>query len=273
MRIAIIADIHGNPLALDAVLADIQRRGGVDGYWILGDLCAIGFDPAGVLDRLAELPNALFVRGNADRYVITGERPDPTFEQAAEDPRKIPIVAEVAGSFAWTQGAVEARGWMEWMKALPTEHRLTLPGGQRVLLVHSTPSSDDGAGLNPGRSDEVCQQEIEGCEADLICVGHFHMAMDRRLNGTRVINPGAVSNNFAFDLRAGYAILSATSSGYDLTFYRVDYDRQAAINRAKHSSNSGVDYIVRILSGQVRASWMNGWDEKAHYPVIVENGS
>ena len=53
MQIAIIADIHGNPLALDAVLADIERRGGVEGYWLLGDYCAIGFDPAGVLDRPA----------------------------------------------------------------------------------------------------------------------------------------------------------------------------------------------------------------------------
>lgn len=270
MRIAIIADIHGNPLALDAVLADIQRRGGVDGYWVLGDLCAIGYDPAGVLDRLAELPNALFVRGNADRYVSTGERPGPTFEQATKDPRAIPIVAEVAGSFGWTQGFVEARGWMPWLKALPTEHRLTLPGGQRLLLVHSTPNSDDDMGLNPGRSDEECQSEIEGCEADLICVGHFHMTMDRRLNGVRVINPGAVSNNFAFDLRAGYAILSATSTDYDLTFYRVDYDLQAAIDAAKRSSNPGVDYVVRILSGQVRASWLDRWDEQTHYPAIVD---
>ena len=46
-------------------------QGGVDGYWVLGDLCAIGYDPAGVLDRLAALPNALFVRGNADRYVVS----------------------------------------------------------------------------------------------------------------------------------------------------------------------------------------------------------
>ena len=47
MRIALIADIHGNSIALDAVLADIKQRGDVDGYWLLGDLCAIGFRPGG----------------------------------------------------------------------------------------------------------------------------------------------------------------------------------------------------------------------------------
>jgi hypothetical protein len=48
-RIAILADIHGNSIALDAALADIEAKGGVDAYWLLGDYAAIGFDPAGAL--------------------------------------------------------------------------------------------------------------------------------------------------------------------------------------------------------------------------------
>ncbi len=42
MRLAILSDIHGNLVALDPILADIQAQGGVDEYWILGDLVAIG---------------------------------------------------------------------------------------------------------------------------------------------------------------------------------------------------------------------------------------
>jgi predicted phosphodiesterase len=42
MRIALLSDIHGNPVALDAVLADIEAQGGVDTYWILGDFSAMG---------------------------------------------------------------------------------------------------------------------------------------------------------------------------------------------------------------------------------------
>ena len=44
MRIALLSDIHGNPIALDAVLKDIEGRGGVDTYWILGDMVALGPD-------------------------------------------------------------------------------------------------------------------------------------------------------------------------------------------------------------------------------------
>ena len=58
MRIALLSDIHGNPLALDAVLADIEAQGGVDTYWLLGDFSSLGYDPVGVLERVTKLPHA-----------------------------------------------------------------------------------------------------------------------------------------------------------------------------------------------------------------------
>ncbi len=82
MRLALLSDVHGNPIALDAVLGDIDARGGADGYWVLGDLVAQGYDPAGVLRRLTALPNARFVRGNTDRYTLTGERARPSVAKA-----------------------------------------------------------------------------------------------------------------------------------------------------------------------------------------------
>lgn len=97
MRIALLSDIHGNSIALDAVLADIQTNGGVDEYWILGDLCAIGHDPVGVLERVAQLPNVRFVRGNTDRYTVTGALPNPTFAEVAKDASLIPKFAEWRG--------------------------------------------------------------------------------------------------------------------------------------------------------------------------------
>ncbi len=53
MRMALLSDIHGNSIALDAVLGDIQSQGGVDAYLILGDLAAIGHGPIGALERIA----------------------------------------------------------------------------------------------------------------------------------------------------------------------------------------------------------------------------
>jgi predicted phosphodiesterase len=90
VRLALLSDLHGNPIALDAVLADIEANGGVDGYLVLGDLVAIGHDPAGVLERLFKLRGARFVQGNTDRYVVSGQRPYPTFADVAADTTLIP---------------------------------------------------------------------------------------------------------------------------------------------------------------------------------------
>jgi len=264
MRIAILADIHGNSIALDAVVADIQARGGVDGYWILGDLCAIGFDPSGVLDRLSLLPNTLFVSGNADRYVATGALPDPTFEQVRADPSLLPQFAEVVGHFNWIKGNVTGRGWLGWLATLPAEQRAVLPDGRRVLLVHSTPSRDDGRGLNPTVGDNDVRHEIAGAKADLICVGHFHMQMNRLIDDVRVINPGAVSNNFPPDLRAGYAVLTADLNGYALRYYRVAYDLQAAKAATLRSGDPGANFQARFYDGQIRAQWLDSWNGVSH---------
>ena len=102
---------------------------------------------------------------------------------------------------------------------------MTLPDGTRVLLVHATPTSDEANSFNPSRSDEEVADETAGTEADLICVGHFHMAMDRTVNRVRIINPGSVSNPQLVgpDLRAAYALLEADENGYHhQRFIKID---------------------------------------------------
>jgi putative phosphoesterase len=267
-RIALLSDIHGNSVALDAVLAHIQAQGGVDEYWVLGDLCAIGYDPVGVLERLSALPNAIFIRGNADRFVISQDRPAPTLEEARQNPNLIAVLAEVAAGFGWTQGYLEGRGWLDWLKALPLEQRLTLPDGTRVLLVHAAPGTDDGMGLNPVLSDEELRAEIAACDEELICVGHFHAPIERHLDGRCIVNPGCISNSFHPDLSPIYAILSADEAGYQFKHYHVQYDRQAAIEAAKRTHNPGVPYIVQCLKGEMRASWYSQWDKVSHLPTI-----
>ena len=242
-RLAVLSDIHGNRHALDAVLTDVDRRGGVDGYVVLGDLAAIGADPVGVLARLAALPNAIFVQGNTDRYLVTGERPYPSLEQARADPALVARLVEVAQSFAWTQGCVTAAGWFEWLAALPLERHLTLPDGTRLLLTHIAPGLIEGPGISPGTSDEQLAGLMADRDADLVLVGHTHWPLDRRVNGVRVVNVGSLSNGWAPDPRASYGILRASADGYEVELCRVDYDRAAAaeaVRRAHHPSGAFV---------------------------------
>ena len=211
MRIALISDIHGNLLALEAVLADIADQGGVDAYWILGDFSSLGYDPVGVLERVTQLSNALFSRGNHDRYTVTGEQPGPTLEQAQAKPKLMPFLLAMATNLAWTQGHIRASGWWNWLEDLPLELRLTLPDGTRMLGVHAAPGLDDGPGIIPLLNDEGLSTLLAPAEADLVIVGHTHVPLDRTIDQVRVVNLGSVSNPMRSRLEASYALLEADS--------------------------------------------------------------
>jgi predicted phosphodiesterase len=256
MRIALLADIHGNPIALDAVLADLQAQGGADAWWCVGDYAALGYDPVGVLERLTALPNAVFVRGNTDRYTAQGELPSSPVEAAQSDPAHLPVLIHVAQSFAWTKGYVTARGWLGWLAALPVEQRLTLSDGTRLLVVHAAPGTDDGPGITPVTPEADLAALLAGCEADLVVVGHNHWPQDRQAGGVRLINPGSVSNAPARDLRASYALIEADTSGYQVAFRRVAYDVQAVIDAVRQSQHPAADYLLRFFEGRFSPDWL-----------------
>ena len=251
MRIAIMSDIHGNSIALDAVLADIERQGSVDGYWILGDFAAIGPDPVGVLERVAALPNLVCTRGNADRYLVTEERPFPAITDAQKDPSLVKIIVEVRASFAWTQGIVTTAGWLDWLADLPLEFRTTLPDGTRFLGVHAAPGRDDEPGLYPTTSEAEIAVALENANADLICVGHTHEVMDVWVNGRHLINLGSVSNPKAPDLRASYAILTADQHRHDIQHHYVEYDRQEVIDALEKARHPGRSFIGQFMRGEI----------------------
>lgn len=228
MRLALISDIHGNSIALDAVLADIEAFGGVDEYWVLGDLVALGPDPVGVLERLHELGAARFVRGNTDRYTTDAGRPWASVDEAFGT---VENLLQLEGSMAFAQGAAVASGHLEWLASLPVEQRTELPDGTRLLAVHASPGRDDGDGVTPERPEDELVAMFDDCEADLVVVGHTHVVVDREVAGVRVVNPGSVSNPPAPDLRARYAIVDAADERYELDLRAVDYDREAVIDQ------------------------------------------
>jgi predicted phosphodiesterase len=256
MRVALLADIHGNPIALDAVLADLQAQGGADATWCVGDYAALGYDPVGVLERVAALPDAAFVRGNTDRYTAAGEMPSSPIEAARSDLAHLPTLIHTAQSFAWTKGYVTARGWLGWLAALPVEQRLTLPDGTRLLMVHAAPGTDDGPGITPATPEADLAALLAGCEADLVVVGHNHWPQDRQVGGVRLVNPGSVSNAPARDLRASYALIEADTSGYQVAFRRVAYDVQAVIDAVRQSQHPAADYLLRFFEGRFSPDWL-----------------
>jgi predicted phosphodiesterase len=256
MKVAILADIHGNSIALHNVLEDIQLNGGIDEYWFLGDFAAIGHDPIGVLEQIADLSNTRFIRGNTDRYICTGELPWPQFADVKENPALAQLHIQIVRSFSWTTGAISATGWLPWFKKLTLDMRFVLSDGSRVLAVHSTPGTDDGTGIDPHTSDEELLKLVSSIHADLVLVGHTHLPFDRTVENIRVVNPGSISNPFPPDLRASYAILEATENGYKLHHRRVDYDRESVIKAAIEVNHPATEYITKFMRGENKKDWM-----------------
>lgn len=255
-HIAIIADIHGNTLALEKCLADIGRQGGVDAFWFLGDYVAIGPDPLAVLERLENLNDATYIYGNTDRMVLEMESPWPVTDKELATPGFIDLFGRVNRSFGWTAGAVSTAGWRPWLASLPLDVRLNLPDGTRVLLVHASPGTDDGTGLHPYQPEEERRRLLSGADADLVLVGHTHVHLDFTLDGIRVVNPSSVSNPLPPDLRAAYAILHVGHHGHKFTFHQVDYDHEQVITLAAARNHPALDYITAFQRGRRRPTWL-----------------
>jgi predicted phosphodiesterase len=253
MRLAILSDIHGNPIALDAVLADLQSQGEVDAYWVLGDFAALGYDPVTPLEKVTALSHASFTRGNTDRYVVTGDLPVQP-EQALQDPTLLPQVIEAARNFSWTRGYLSAAGWLDWLTNVPLEVRLTLPDGTRLLGVHASPGRDDGPGIQSKHSDGKLEKRPAGCEADLVIVGHTHVPLDRQIGSIRAINLDSVSNTVTSGLQATYVLLDADKHGYHIQLRRVDYDREAVIRAIEHSHHPTPSFLIAFMAGERVAS-------------------
>jgi len=249
----LISDMHGNLVALDAVLADGDEQG-VGEWWVLGDLAAVGVEPAETLERLANLPNARFVRGNTDRYTVTGERPFPHPEDVACDESLRELFDAVESSFAWTRDALSPQ-WHAWLGALPARQRATLADGTRLLGVHASPASDDGRGIQPSLSDDDLTELLAGAEAEIVCGGHTHRPTDRRIGGTRAINLGSVSNPITPDRRASYVVVADDAHGHMLGHRRVAYDHEEVLARIAKSSHPQADYLASFQRGeQVRGN-------------------
>jgi predicted phosphodiesterase len=257
MQIALLSDIHGCPIALEAVLADIRAQGGADQYWVLGDLVDRGYDPAGALQLVRSLPNLVCTFGNTDGYVLNRYRPFPSFEDAEADPSLWPRVVQIEQGIAWTQGCLAYGDYLAWLDALPQEARLTLPDGTRLLGVHASPLEKEvGLGIRPYMTDADIRDYLgPDCRADLVVVGHTHAALERQVEGVQVVNLGRIGMPTKDDLRASYGLLRASTEGYRLELRYVPYDTEAVIAALRRSSNPIQDFIIDFYAGRLMHIW------------------
>jgi predicted phosphodiesterase len=257
MRLGVVSDVHGNDVALRAVLADAAGCQ-IDRWWVLGDLVLSGPRPAEVLELLQSLPAVEMLRGNTDRYVLTGEQPAP-HATAADAARRVDLVERyglMAAGIGWTRGVLTQAGLLGPLADLPGQLRLSLPDGTRVLGVHASPAADSGRGISPDISDDVLGPLLAGCGADVVIGGHTHRAADRRVNGIRALNPGSTGIPLCPGQAGWLLIESADDPGRSAAVgLRVElriapFDVDAVVRDLQARLHPNADFLTAVLTGR-----------------------
>jgi putative phosphoesterase len=217
LRVAALADVHGNAPALEAVLAEVEREA-PDLVVFCGDL-TWGSLPQETLALVGELKTpARFVRGNGDRSV---------------------------GAF------LEGRG--EWMAAAHRPEDLEfLEGFEDAVLVdidglgptcfcHGSPRSDIECVTERTPAERVHEFMAERDER-IVVTAHVHVQYDRTVDGIRLLSPGSVGLPYEGRRGAFWALL-----GPDVELRRTDYDVEAAVAQMRASDDPSVEQIVELM--------------------------
>jgi predicted phosphodiesterase len=249
MKLGVIADVHGNEVALRAVLDDAAGCR-VDRWWVLGDLVLSGPRPAETLSLLRSLPGVEMLRGNTDRYVLTGEQPAPhaTAADAAGSVDLVERYGLMAAGIGWTCGVLSQTQQLGILAALPGQLRLSAPDGTRLLGVHASPEADSGPGIEPGNPDDVLSPLLAGCDADVVLGGHTHRATDRVVNGIRALNPGSTG----IPQRPGEAswLLLDFADGLRPEHRLVPFDVDAVVRDLHARLHPNTEFLEAILTGR-----------------------
>lgn len=238
MRVALLSDIHGNDVALRAVLADIKRRG-VDQIVCLGDVATLGPSPQKCVDLLVEL-DCLCIMGNHDAFLL-----EPglvkTYTQAAS----------VTDAIDWCREEL-SRASFDYLRTFKPIAELALGSGS-MLLYHGSPRSnvEDILATTPPEQLDMLLGERQ---ASVMAGGHTHIQMLRQHRGRLVVNVGSVGMPFK-DYVAGarptilahaeYAIVEETDGIVGVSLFRVPLDKTAMQESLAQTTNPLRDWLIQ----------------------------
>lgn len=240
MRIAVIADVHGNLIALEAVLAHL-RGAAPDLIVNLGDLVSGPFDPSGSADAQMALACPT-VAGNHERQLLEGGT-------GASDAFARPLLS---------------RSHLAWIGVLPKT--LSLIDGQ-VFACHGSPRGGDleylledvSAGRAMLDTAEAIRSRLGGIgeAAKVVLCGHTHMPRMVGIGGVLVVNPGSVglpgyrdSQPVPHVMEAGmpharYAVADRRNGDWTAELRAVPYDYEAAARQAEQHGRPQAAHVVR----------------------------
>jgi len=250
MRLAVISDIHGNLIALEAVLADLKAQGGADRTWVLGDLAALGPRPAECIERIRDLPHTDVIRGNTDRYWATGERDPYRIKDEAEWQGLVERLRRREALFLW---GMEQLSYSHFEYLQHLRHGVDLKAGRYGWAIgyHGGPG-DDEAFLLPDTPDDELLDHFMDAEGRIGFGGHTHLPMVREVGHWTVVNVGSVGMP-KDEGRACYALVTFHEDRADIDLRRVAFDGDAVLKDLQQRGTPFNEAVFQWLTGKAKS--------------------
>ena len=244
--LALISDIHGNLIALDAVLADLDRQGPAT-VICLGDVAATGPRPHETLGRLRERGWPVLL-GNADAWLLDPRDPDPGEDDA--------FLQRVRDLDRWCAERLD-KDDRAYLRSLPKTLSVELGEAGALLCFHGSPRSFNELliATTPG---EDLDAALQGTTAKLLAGGHSHQPLLRRHRDRLLLNPGSIGIPYErvdpgritrTPPWAEYALARWGGGTVELSWRRVALDNDAVI--ADYEA-SGMPHVDTFTEGRRR---------------------
>lgn len=245
MKTAIISDVHGNLVALEAALQDIEREQ-VDQIVCLGDVATTGPQPHETMERL-RLVDCLVVMGNSDEWALN-PGPLALHGDASEEDRRRATELEL-----WSAKQLR-RADLDYLRTFKPIIELSLGNDkEKLLCFHGSPKSNKDF-IHATTPDEELERMTSGTIALILAGGHSHTQMIRRFRKMLIINPGSVGLPFEYlsqregfnPLRAEYAIVryfGGEKVGIELR--RVPFNKEALTRSVLNSGMPNSEWYLK----------------------------
>lgn len=234
MKAAFISDIHGNAIALEAVLEDIKHQQ-VDKIFVLGDLCYRGPEPKRSLDLVRSLQTDV-IKGNADEWVVRGVREGEVPDKA---------LALMNTEREWIVSQLDQQD-LDYLSHLPTSIHTEIEG-VAVHAFHATPTSLFDI-VQPHAEDVVIEDTLMSTEnAGLYVYAHIHKPYIRNVNGKTLMNIGSVGLPFDGIAKASYGLVEVEGGNVMTSIRRVNLDHNQVAAKYQEVGYPNAEMMMNIV--------------------------
>ena len=235
MKFAVLSDIHGNMIALRAVLEDMSQFN-IDRVLCLGDLAMAGPEPNKTID-FVRTQDWTVIQGNTDEMIAKFS--DDVYNSVKQG---APIMAN-ALKLDVKEISLENKNYL---KNLPINKCIEIDG-LKILLVHGSPRRNN-ENIFPNMDMIIIEEIFRDVDADVVFCGHTHIPCGYQTNSkVTIVNDGSVGRPFTEKPKACYVIADIIDGEISVEHRMIDYDVDAAMKILKNRGFVGADKLAGML--------------------------